>query len=58
MPSIEVQSRDFETVKEAQEWLDAYLDSYSPWGYSTQLAIVSTENGQWRVTGSRWSSSD
>ena len=57
MPSIDIDSGPLDSKADAEDWLVRYENAYPVWGYSTRLVITHT-NGQWRVTGSRWSSSD
>jgi len=49
--------QEFETRKEAEDFMSAYLCSYHPCGYGTFLSIHE-KDGKFVVSGSRQSSCD
>jgi len=50
-------NRSFDTEAEAIQFKEDMLRQYHPCGYGTKLNI-SSANGQWHVTGHRFSSCD
>jgi hypothetical protein len=48
----------FPTKAEAEIWAARYKSEYHPAGYGTRLTISEAPDGQWIVSGHRYSSCD
>ncbi len=48
----------FSTEEQARDFMDGQLSRFHPDGYGTALFLTPTEDGRFRVTGSRYSSCD